>query len=136
MRLKRYLKTEEGIILTPLIDMIFLVVIFFMINASMAINPSISVNLPDAFSGKSVLEKQIVVTITDAGDIYIGKERVTLSKLPMIVKERMQKSKRRAVFLQIDGDVRYRYVIKVIDILRLSGISQLSLVTTKKSIDE
>ncbi len=136
MRLKRYLKTEEGIILTPLIDMIFLVVIFFMINASMAINPSISVNLPDAFSGKSVLEKQIVVTITDAGDIYIGKERVTLSKLPMIVKDRMQKSKRRAVFLQIDGEVRYRYVIKVIDILRLSGISQLSLVTTKKSIDE
>ncbi len=136
MKLKRHLKSEAGIILTPLIDMIFLVVIFFMINASMALNPAIKVNLPRAFSGKSVIEKQVVVTILSDGAIYIGKERVTKRDLPEVVKEQLRKIKRKGVFLQIDEDVKYRYVVEVIDILRVAGITGISLVTSKKSIVE
>ena len=136
MRLKRHLKTEAGIILTPLIDMIFLVVIFFMISASMALNPAIKVNLPRAFSGKSVIEKQIVVTILGNGAIYIGKVRVNKEELPKVVKEQLNKIGRKGVFLQIDEDVEYKYVVEVIDILRVAGISRISLVTSKKSIIE
>ncbi len=136
MKLKRQLKDEAGIILTPLIDMIFLVVIFFMINASMALNPAIKVKLPKAFSGKSVIEKQIVVTILGDGAIYIGKERVSKIKLPEIVKEKLRKLGKKGVFLQIDEDVKYKRVVEVIDILRMAGITGISLVTSKKSTVE
>jgi biopolymer transport protein ExbD len=73
MRLKRRLEDDGGLLLTPLIDMVFLVVIFFMLNTTLSINPAITVDLPEAYTSQAVIEEEIVVTLTGSGDIYIGK---------------------------------------------------------------
>ena len=77
MRLKRRLEEDSGLVLTPLIDMVFLVVIFFMLNTTLSINPAITVDLPEAYTSQAVIEEEIIVTMTGSGEIYIGKQSVS-----------------------------------------------------------
>ncbi len=134
MKIKRHLKYESNILLTPLIDMIFLVVIFFMLNASMALAPAIDVNLPSAFTGRSVIEKEIIVTISANGTIYIGGKNVKINDFPARLKEEMSSLNKREIFLQVDRNVKYDSVVEVIDLARLAGIKKISLITVKKSL--
>ncbi len=76
----RNLKDDDGLLLTPLIDMIFLVVIFFMLNTTLSVNPAIRVDLPPAYTSQAVIEEQIVVTLSRQGEIYIGKTAVSLER--------------------------------------------------------
>ncbi len=136
MKIKRNLKPDSALLLTPLIDMIFLVVIFFMLNASMALAPAIDVNLPSAYTGKSAIEKEIVVTIGADETIYIGKEKSSLKDFPSMLKGEMAKLGKREIFLQVDRGVRYSLVVDIIDLARLAGIKTVSLITEKKSLTQ
>ena len=135
MRLiRRKLKDDAGLILTPLIDVVFLVVIFFMLNTSLAINPAIQVDLPGAYTSRAVLEDEIVVTLSGNGDIYIGKALVHLERFPADLKKEMVRLKNNRMILRADEKLPYRNLIEIMDLARLSGIEAISLVTTKKSL--
>ena len=132
MKLKRRLENSPGLILTPLIDMIFLVVIFFMINASLSINPAIKVTLPEAVSGKASLEKEIIVTITAAGGIYIDEQQVTLGEFSTVLKEKIAGREKRIVYFQGDELLPYKKLVEAMDLARLAGVEGVSLLTTRK----
>ena len=68
---------DDGILLTPLIDMVFLTLIFFMVNATLSINPAIRVDLPRARTSLGALSEEIVVSVRTDGSLYIGERRVT-----------------------------------------------------------
>ena len=134
MKVKRRIKNKNSLLLTPLIDMIFLVVIFFMINATMAMNPAVSVNLPKAYTAKSVVNEEVVVTIKPGGLVYIGRDLVKIKNFPAEIKRAVNRSKRNEVFLQVDESVKYKYVIEIIDLCRLAGIQKVSMITKQKSL--
>lgn len=134
MKVKRRIKNSSNLLLTPLIDMIFLVVIFFMINATMAMNPAVSVNLPKAYTAKSVVNEEVVVTIKPGGLVYIGEKLVNIVNFPAEIKSAVNRSKRDEVFLQVDESVMYKYVIEIIDLCRLAGIKKVSMIANKKSL--
>lgn len=133
MKLKRRLENNTGLILTPLIDVIFLVVIFFMINASLSINPAIKVTLPEAVSGQSSLEKEIIVTITASGGIYIEAEEVTLQNFSGVLQEKIKDRDKKVVYFQGDEMLPYKKLVEAMDLARLSGVEAISLLTTRKS---
>jgi len=134
VKVKRRIKNSSNLLLTPLIDMIFLVVIFFMINATMAMNPAVSVNLPKAYTAKSVVNEEVVVTIKPGGLVYIGEKLVNIVNFPAEIKSAVNRSKRDEVFLQVDESVMYKYVIEIIDLCRLAGIKKVSMIANKKSL--
>ena len=134
MRLRRRLKDDAGLILTPLIDVVFLVVIFFMLNTSLAINPAIQVDLPHAYTSRAVLEDEIIVTLNGNGDIYIGKVLVPLERFAADLKKEMVRLKNKRMILRADEILPYRNLIEIMDLARLSGIEAISLVTSKKSL--
>lgn len=129
MRLKRRLEDDGGLVLTPLIDMVFLVVIFFMLNTTLSINPAITVDLPEAYTSQAVIEEEIVVTLTVSGDIYIGKQEVTRDRFAAELKREMVRLQRSDIILQADALLSYRDVVAIMDLSRLSGIESISLVT-------
>jgi biopolymer transport protein ExbD len=136
MRLKRRLEDDGGLVLTPLIDMVFLVVIFFMLNTTLSINPAITVELPEAYTSQAVLQEEIVVTLTESGEIYIGKQTVLRDRFAAELKKEMVRLQRTDVILQADALLPYRDVIEIIDLARLTGVETISLVTAQKSLPE
>lgn len=125
---------EGGLLLTPLIDMVFLTLIFFMLNATLSLNPAIQVDLPPAYTSQAMLEEQIVVTLTSEGDIYIGKSPVPGERFSAELKKEMVRLDTRRMILQADQILQYRKLIEIMDLARLSGIDSIALVTSQKSL--
>jgi len=136
MRLKRRLEDDGALVLTPLIDMVFLVVIFFMLNTTLSINPAITVELPAAYTSQAVLQEEIVVTLTLSGEIYIGKQTVLRDRFAAELKKEMVRLQRTDVILQADELLPYRDVVEIMDLARLTGVESISLVTAQKSLPE
>jgi biopolymer transport protein ExbD len=136
MQLKRRLEDDGGLVLTPLIDMVFLVVIFFMLNTTLSINPAITVDLPSAYTSQAVMEEEIIVTLTRAGEIYIGKVPVARERFAADLKKETVRLERTDMILQADESLPYRDVMEVMDLARLVGIEAISLVTSRKSLPE
>jgi biopolymer transport protein ExbD len=136
MRLKRRLEDDGGLVLTPLIDMVFLVVIFFMLNTTLSINPAITVELPEAYTSQAVLQEEIVVTLTGSGEIYIGKQTVPRDRFAAELKKEMVRLQRSDVILQADELLPYRDVVEIMDLARLTGVESIALVTAQKSLPE
>jgi biopolymer transport protein ExbD len=136
MRLKRRLEDDGGLVLTPLIDMVFLVVIFFMLNTTLSINPAITVELPEAYTSQAVLQEEIVVTLAGSGEIYIGKQTVPRNRFAAELKKEMVRLQRADVILQADELLPYRDVVEIMDLARLTGVESISLVTEQKSLPE
>jgi biopolymer transport protein ExbD len=134
MRLPRRLDEEGGLVLTPLIDMVFLTLIFFMLNATLSLNPAIQVDLPEAYTAQAVLEEEIVVTISAAGEIFVGKSPVARERLSTELKKEMARLDSRRMILQADQNLPYRQLVEVMDLARLAGIDSVALVTGSKSL--
>ena len=136
MRLKRRLSEEGDLLLTPMIDMVFLVVIFFMLNTTLSMNPAITVDLPAAYTSQAVIKEEIVVTVKGGGEIYIGKNSVAKDRFPARLKEEMSRLQSTRIILQADEMLPYRDLVNIMDLARLTGIDSISLVTEKKALPE
>ena len=134
MRKNRRLREEGGLLLTPLIDIIFLVVIFFMLNTSLSMNHAIQIDLPAAYTARAVLTDEIVVTLSGEGNIFIGSERIGKVRFAARLKEEMVKRQTDHMILQADRDLAYRHLVDIMDLARLTGIVSISLVTAQKSL--
>jgi biopolymer transport protein ExbD len=134
MRLPRRLEEEGGLVLTPLIDMVFLTLIFFMLNATLSLNPAIRVDLPEAYTAQAVLQEEIVVTVSREGTVYVGKNQVTPERLSTELKKEMARLNSRRLLLQADQNLPYRRLVEIMDLARLAGIETVALVTASKSL--
>ncbi|WP_456433006.1 ExbD/TolR family protein [Thermosulfuriphilus sp.] len=112
---------------TPLVDVILVLLIIFMITAPM-MTRGVSVDLPETKAGELPRPKEpLVITITKKGEIYIGRERVGLRGL----KARLLQVSRNKdeVFIEADRQARYGLVAQVLALARGVGIETVGLVT-------
>ncbi len=131
VKLKRRNRREEGLLLTPLIDMIFLVVIFFVLNTSFTRQSALNVKLPQAVTGLEMVSSQteIRVTITEDRRLYIDKEEVKLEELEAVLSSRMKGQ--RQILIQGHENTPYKLIIKVMDAARALGLEGVTLVTER-----
>jgi biopolymer transport protein TolR len=131
---KRRKRQSEGklvseINVTPLVDVVLVLLIIFMVTAPM-LQTGIDVNLP-AVKAKSVDvgEEKLVITINGKKEIFINNYQTTLAelgtKLESIFKHRIE----REVFMRADKDVPYGYVVQVMSEARRAGIDKLGMIT-------
>ncbi|HPL63179.1 MAG TPA: biopolymer transporter ExbD [Syntrophales bacterium] len=122
-------KLVSDINVTPLVDVVLVLLIIFMVTAPM-LQTGIDVNLP-AVRAKSVDvgEEKLVITVNGKKEIYINNYRTTLtefgSKLESIFKHRIE----REVFLRADKEVPYGFVVQVMSEARRAGIDKLGMIT-------
>ncbi len=113
--------------MVPFIDIVLVLLIIFMITAPI-LQSGIEVDVPKTHSVKEITEQRLVVTIDKAQKVYLGNEPVNVHQLGARVKSQLKKPQD-AVFLRCDEKVPFGIFASVVDTLRQSGISNISIVT-------
>jgi biopolymer transport protein TolR len=113
--------------MVPFIDVVLVLLIIFMITAPI-LQSGIEVDLPKTHTVKEITEQRLVVTVDKAQTIYLGNDPVNIHELPGKIKKQL-KHPGDAVFLRCDETVPFGSFASVIDSLRVSGISNISIVT-------
>ncbi|MDP8297442.1 MAG: biopolymer transporter ExbD [Candidatus Orphnella occulta] len=132
MRLKRHLKLERTlrtIDIAPLIDVVFLLLIFFMLTSSFIFQPGIKVNLPRAITSEMLSEENAVISITAENLIYYRQKLVTIKELSSLLKGIA--SARLPVLIKSDRKASLGRIVVVWDICRQEGVQQVNIATTQ-----
>ncbi len=132
MRFQNRNKDDVELDMTPLIDVVFLLLIFFMLSTSLSVNPGIKVDLPKA-SAEQVKKKKITlrVAIEASGRIYLEGRKVSLEELKKHFLKTAKKSDGDAlVVIEADRKVYHGLVVKVMDAAKTSGLSKLAIATS------
>ena len=113
---------------TPLVDVMLVLLIIFMVTAPM-LQTGIDVELPETRSVKEVNpEERIVISISREGFIYYGSDAINFSTIPARLK-RDARGPKDSIFLRADKDVKWNYIVSVIDKIREAGFTEIKLVT-------
>ena len=113
--------------IVPFVDVMLVLLVIFMITAPI-LQSGIEVDVPKTHSVKEITEQRLVVTIDKAQKVYLGNDPVNVHQLGAKVKSQLKKPQD-AVFLRCDEKVPFGIFASVVDILRQSGISNISIVT-------
>jgi len=113
--------------MVPFIDVVLVLLIIFMITAPI-LQSGIEVDVPKTHTVKEINEQKLVVTIDKNQLIYLGNNSVNIHQLPDMIKKQ-QKHPNDAIFLRADQTVPFGVFATVIDELRVSGVSNISIVT-------
>jgi len=133
MKFKRHIELEHGlrqIDIAPLIDIVFQLLIFFMLTSSFIMQPGIKVNLPKAVTSQVVKEQNIIIVISSEDVIYIENKLFTLKELRSFLED---KSKAKpTILIKSDRRSSLGTVVEVWDLCRDIGISQVNIATDLK----
>ncbi|MDD5504698.1 MAG: biopolymer transporter ExbD [Candidatus Omnitrophica bacterium] len=132
MKFKRHIKLErtlKTIDIAPLIDVVFLLLIFFMLTSSFIFQPGIKVNLPRAITSEMLSEDNAVINITSENLIYYNQKLVTLRELNSLLKD--VASSRLSVLIRSDRRASLGRIVEVWDMCRQEGIRQVNIATTQ-----
>ena len=124
------LSKESGPDLTPLIDMVFLLLIFFLLT-SFFVRPSIPVRLPEAEKTEVTEKQDITITITRGGDILLNNEPVSERRLRRSLEALRLLQPAEEVIIQSDREVPFGRVVEVMDITKQAGIERVSFLVEK-----
>jgi biopolymer transport protein TolR len=114
---------------TPLVDVMLVLLIIFMVTAPM-LTQGVDVNLPKA-SSKALRgdEDRLIITVDANSRVFVGKQPVEFNRLEGVLREIVARRTDRQVFFRADRAVPYGFVVKVIAEVRNSGIEKLGMVT-------
>ena len=122
----------------PLIDIIFfLLATFIMVSLSMTKNQGVQVALPAAGSAASLgnqeeMEKAVTLSISEKGDVFFNKEKITIAQLPLRLQAFKATAKDPKVIVNSDGAANFKNVVAVLDEVRKIGITKVGINTEKK----
>src|SRR3989338_8401090 len=129
MRFKRHMELEHGlrqIDITPLIDMVFQLLIFFMLTSSFIVQSGIKVNLPKAVSAVAS-EGDTIIIISRENVIYLDKKVLTAKEIKIVLNE--AKKTKRPVLIMADQGAKLGRVVEVWDMARDLGVEQVNIAT-------
>jgi len=127
-------KRRARIEILPLIDIVFLLLVFFIYAMlSMAVHRGVPVNLPTSSSAETEKKLTVSVTVKDSGDIMLDTVRVRLKDLAPQLREKARISEGLGVLLFADREVSCQLLVKVLDQIRMAGVNRVSLQTIKET---
>ncbi len=113
--------------ISPLIDVVFLLLIFFMVSTTFRDEAGLPLNLPSSVSRGLKKTDNVVVTISKKGDIYVGKALTPPDKLIGVIRKQIANAKKKEVIIKADKSARYELVYRVMDASRQAGVESLSV---------
>ena len=121
---------KSEINVTPLVDVMLVLLIIFMILQPM-LQMGYDVNVPPNMPSNVVPEAnpdQIIVSLTSSNEIYLNKERVERSNLPIRLQEVLRNRGKKPVFFSCEDTVKYDEAMKVMDVVRNNGAENIGIV--------
>ena len=130
MKFKRKIFLEKGHLdIAPLIDVIFLLLIFFMLTSSFVFQPGIKIDLPKAVTGDVLFEKSLVVYLTKGNEIFLNDRRIDLEELRSRL--RIAAKEEKSLLIKADETVPLGQVVLVWDLCREEGVGQINIATNQ-----
>jgi len=135
MKFRRKLHAMVNVDLVPMIDVVFQLVIFFMVSTTFLVTPGIGLVFPESSTAEPVVMTKLVVTVLSRDDIYLNMEKMGVSELSERLAElKEQESKegpeiQKTIVLEADQEIPYNLLVEVLDVLRKNGYKGVNLKT-------
>ncbi|MGJ8691928.1 MAG: ExbD/TolR family protein [Thalassotalea sp.] len=117
----------EEINMTPMLDVVFILLIFFIVTASFVKEAGIEVNRPEAATAVKKERANILVAISDQGEIWINKRRVDVRTVQANIERLKAENPQGTVVIQADKKATTDVLIKVMDSARAAGVYDVSI---------
>ena len=118
---------KEDIDMTPMLDVVFILLIFFIVTASFVKEAGIDVNRPDAATAVKKQRANILVAISDQGDIWINKRKIDIRAVQANIERLKAENPQGTVVIQADKKSTTDTLIKVMDAARAAGVFDVSI---------
>ncbi len=129
---KKRTRLQVQLPLTPLIDIVFLLLIYFLLTTNFLVDEGIKIKLPQAKASAPQTEKEITVYVDSQGRAFLGNEEVSLAMLFDRLKEMIGGKENKLVVIRADRAVILNKAVKVMDVAKAAGAGRLCLATEKE----
>ena len=133
MRRKIRKQDETGIDLTPMMDIVFIMLIFFIVTTSFVKETGVDINRPNAETADRDEKGNILVAITASNEIWIDKRRVDLKAVRANIERLKIEYPEGSVIIQADKESRSGLLVEAMDQIRLAGVQNISIAAKNDS---
>jgi len=133
MRYRQEAEQEGQIDISPLIDMVFILLIFFMVTTTFVKDMKLDLERPSASSSAAASTKAVRVFIDKLGDVYVDNQPVRIYSLQSKLRDMLRVSTDKSVLVVTDENVTAKLVLEVIDQCKLSGATDVGVATEQES---
>ena len=132
MEFDRRKKVGTHLNIAPLIDVVFLLLIFFMLSSHFVTQPGIKITLPTAVTAKLHSEEDIIISITKDNNLYLNEDRVALDSLLDKLRIKVGEARKKTVIIKADEKIDLGLAVRVMDIARQAEAEGLVISTQMK----
>ena len=118
---------ETEVNVTPMLDVVFIMLIFFIVTASFVKEAGIDVNRPDAATAERKERGNILVAITETNQIWINKRQVDPRAVRANIERMHAENPQGSVVIQADENSKSGLIVQVMDAARLAGVYEVSI---------
>lgn len=123
---------ESEVNMTPMLDVVFIMLIFFIVTASFVKEAGIDIDRPSAATAELKERGNILVAITEGGQVWIDKRRVDVRQLRSNIERLHAENPQGSVVIQADQKSKNDVLVEVMDAARLAGIETVSIAADRR----
>ena len=135
MKVSARKKTKPVVDLSPMLDVIFQLILFFLVSTTFNLLPAINVNLPKSSTSSGAESSGITISVEENGSLWFNDEKVSEKELSDLLSNFDTKEIERKnfpVLISADENVKNGKIVELFDIIRMSGFASVSLRTSGK----
>ncbi|MGD2076511.1 MAG: biopolymer transporter ExbD [Thiogranum sp.] len=123
---------EADINLAPMLDIVFIMLIFFIVTTSFVRESGIEVNRPGARTAQPRKNANILIALAPSGEIWIDRRAVDIRSVRAVIERLRAENPEAAVVIQGDREANIGLLVRVMDQVRMAGVTNLSIAATRQ----
>lgn len=130
MKFRELRRVQAQPSMTAMIDIIFLLLLFFVLSSSFIVQPGIKINLPQTVSSEQPTRKDLIVIIARDLRIFVNNDQVTFEALWGRLIEELKFQRQGTLVLRADRDVPHGFVVRIMDVAKQAGATRIAIATS------
>ncbi|MEE9330013.1 MAG: biopolymer transporter ExbD [Parvularculaceae bacterium] len=128
-RLTRKPDDDEDVNVTPLLDIVFIMLIFFIVTSTFIKEPGVDILRPEINTGAKLKQINILVAVTADDEIWIDKKKVTTAQVKEVVKELLRETPKGQAVIRVDSKAKNGLLVEVLKQVKAAGVKQVNVAT-------